>query len=114
MEAMAAGLPVLATRVGGVPELVRDGETGLVIAPGDVAAIRDGLARLLADPALRRKMGEAGRADIEQYSFDRLGAARDALYTAIADRRRRRGRGQRRRPLQSAQAATRSPGRERE
>lgn len=61
LEAMAARLPVLATRVGGVPEVVMDGETGLLVPPGDPEALAAALARLASDPAWRRAAGEAGR-----------------------------------------------------
>jgi glycosyltransferase involved in cell wall biosynthesis len=60
MEAMAAQLPVVATRVGGIPELVVEGETGLLVPPGDAAALATALKRLLTNPDLRRRMGQAG------------------------------------------------------
>jgi len=62
LEAMAAGLPVVATRVGGVPEMVREGETGLLAEAGDAAGLARHLLRLEADPGMRARMGEAGRA----------------------------------------------------
>jgi glycosyltransferase involved in cell wall biosynthesis len=61
MEAMASRRPVIATAVAGVRELVRDGETGLLVSPGRADELADALERLLDDPALRRRMGEAGR-----------------------------------------------------
>jgi glycosyltransferase involved in cell wall biosynthesis len=61
LEAMAAGLPVVASAVGGVPELVEDGVTGVLVAPGDPAALAAVLERLLADGDLRRRLGAAGR-----------------------------------------------------
>jgi glycosyltransferase involved in cell wall biosynthesis len=61
LEAMAAGLPVVATAVGGVPELVVDGETGFLVPPGDAPALSRALDRILGDPDLRRRLGEAGR-----------------------------------------------------
>ena len=61
LEAMAAGLPVVASDVGGVRELVVDGETGLLVAPADDEALARALGRLLADAELRRRMGAAGR-----------------------------------------------------
>ncbi|MCB1367287.1 MAG: glycosyltransferase [Rhodobacteraceae bacterium] len=64
MEALAAGLPVVATRIAGVAELVEDGISGFLVAPGDEAALADKLAILLADPARRRAMGKAGRAKV--------------------------------------------------
>lgn len=60
LEAMLAELPVVATRVSAVPEIVVDGETGILAPPGDVAAVADGLTRLLDDAALRRTLGAAG------------------------------------------------------
>jgi glycosyltransferase involved in cell wall biosynthesis len=61
LEAMAHGRPVVATRVGGLLDLVVDGETGIVVPPRDPAALRSALERLLADPDLRRRLGAAGR-----------------------------------------------------
>lgn len=60
LEAMAHGRPVVATPVGGTPELVVDGETGLLVPPRDPGALADALRRLLGDSALRRRMGSAG------------------------------------------------------
>jgi glycosyltransferase involved in cell wall biosynthesis len=62
LEAMAAARPVVATAVGGVPELVRDGVEGLLVPPDDPAALATAVDRLLADPALARRLGESGRA----------------------------------------------------
>jgi glycosyltransferase involved in cell wall biosynthesis len=61
IEAMMTGLPVVATDIRGCREEVLDGETGLLIPVGDPAALRDALARLAGDPALRHSMGAAGR-----------------------------------------------------
>lgn len=61
LEAMASGTPVVASRVGGLPEVVLDGETGFLVPPGDAAALRDRLSRLLGDRTLAETMGRAGR-----------------------------------------------------
>lgn len=61
MEAMSCGLPVVASDLSGIPELVQDGVTGLLTEPGDAARIAAALRRLLEDPALRRRLGSAGR-----------------------------------------------------
>jgi glycosyltransferase involved in cell wall biosynthesis len=61
MEAMAAGVPVIASRVGGVPELVEDGVTGFVVEPGRAEPVAGALAALVADPERARALGEAGR-----------------------------------------------------
>jgi glycosyltransferase involved in cell wall biosynthesis len=65
LEAMAAGIPVVASNVGGVAELVVDGETGILVPPGDVEALGAALRRLVVDPELRRRLGAAGRARAE-------------------------------------------------
>src|SRR5262249_20388879 len=65
-EAMAAGRAVVASRVGGIPELVADGETGLLVPPGDAEQLAAAIVRLLADAGLRQAMGRAGRARIQQ------------------------------------------------
>ncbi len=62
---MAAGLPVIASDVGGLREQVEDGVTGLLVPAGDVAALATALERLVGDPQLRREMGDAGRARAE-------------------------------------------------
>ena len=61
MEAMLAGLPVVATRVGGVPDLIQDGVHGYLHDVGDIAGMARSLERLLTDPVLRKLMGNAGR-----------------------------------------------------
>jgi glycosyltransferase involved in cell wall biosynthesis len=61
MEAGACGVPVVATRVGGIPELIEDGVTGILTASGDAAAFADALGRLVEDPLLRKSMGQAAR-----------------------------------------------------
>jgi glycosyltransferase involved in cell wall biosynthesis len=61
MEAMASGLPAVATAVGGIPELVVPGVTGRLVPPGDVSALAAAMEGLLADPELRRRMGSASR-----------------------------------------------------
>ncbi len=64
MEAQATGLACVTTTAGGIPELIRDGETGLLVPPSDPAALAGALARAVAEPALREKLGTAGRARI--------------------------------------------------
>lgn len=66
IEAMAEGLPTIATRVGGIPEVVRDGETGWLVSAGDERAIAERLIELASDDAIRKRMGETARAYAEQ------------------------------------------------
>jgi len=66
MEAGATGLPLVASRLSGIPELVVDGETGLLIEPGDAPGLARALARLAAEPATRQRLGAAARARIER------------------------------------------------
>ena len=66
LDAMACGKPIVATRTGGIPEVVVDGKTGFLVPPRDPAAMARALVRLLKDPALRDAMGRAGRALFEQ------------------------------------------------
>lgn len=65
MEAMASGVPVVATRIAGVPELVRDGTSGFLVPPGDATALRQAIAEALKDDAMRRAMGVEGRETVE-------------------------------------------------
>jgi glycosyltransferase involved in cell wall biosynthesis len=81
VEAMASGLPVVATRVGGLPEVVTDGETGLLVAPGDRAALAAALTGLLSSPAYARRLGEAGRARARTcFDHRAMIAATNAVY----------------------------------
>ena len=81
LEAMASCRPVVATEVGGNPELVRDGVTGTLVPARDPDRLGGAIERLLRDPALRRRMGEAGRARVErEHSLERMVADYDALY----------------------------------
>jgi glycosyltransferase involved in cell wall biosynthesis len=83
LEAMAHGRPVVATPVGGLLDLVVDGETGIVVPPRDPAALRTALERLLADPDLRRRLGTAGR-DRARTDFS-WGKVTDATLAAYAE-----------------------------
>jgi glycosyltransferase involved in cell wall biosynthesis len=88
LEAMAAGLPVVASDVGGVGELVLDGETGLLVPPGDPARLAEALQRLLRDPALRRRLGAAGHARArERFDLRPLQSAHLELYARELARR---------------------------
>ncbi len=86
LEAMHAGLPVIATDVGSVAEVVVDGDTGYVVASKDLAAVADRLQRLLGDPALRRRMGERGLALArEQYTDAAMARRYEDVYGQLVN-----------------------------
>jgi glycosyltransferase involved in cell wall biosynthesis len=75
LEAMASGTPVVASRLGGLPEIVENGVTGFLVPPGDVAGLRDRLAMLLADPALARRVGQRAREAVcEHFTWQAVAA----------------------------------------
>ena len=84
LEAMAAGRPVVASAVGGLGEAVIDGRTGLLVAPGDAAALATALRRLVSEPALRAALGAAGPARVaEGFLPEQMVAAYERLYRDI-------------------------------
>jgi glycosyltransferase involved in cell wall biosynthesis len=88
LEAMAAGLPIVASGVGGILELIDDGRTGVLVPPGEADALADGLCRVIADPALAARLGDAGRAEAHaRYSFDRMVGTFERLYLTQLARR---------------------------
>jgi glycosyltransferase involved in cell wall biosynthesis len=88
MEAMAAGLPMVATAVGGVPELVEHNVTGLLVPPGDPASLADALRMLAEDTELRRRMGDAGRERSARFGVEPMVAAYADLFARVAGERR--------------------------
>jgi glycosyltransferase involved in cell wall biosynthesis len=85
LEAMHAGLPVVACDVGSVAEAVRDGETGFLLAPDDLDALRERLRGLLADPRLARRLGERGRAlATERFTDTAMARRYETLYRELA------------------------------
>jgi glycosyltransferase involved in cell wall biosynthesis len=89
-EAGAFGLPVLTTPVGAITDVVRDGENGLLVPPGDIAALAGALSRLCADPPLRARLGEAMRRTVGAFHPDRVASrVADAIQTTLAERGRR-------------------------
>jgi glycosyltransferase involved in cell wall biosynthesis len=87
LEAMASARPVVATRNGGIPELIVDGETGMLIPPRNVSALADALARYADDPELRSSHGAAGRSRVvDSFDINDSAQAYLALFTALADR----------------------------
>jgi len=90
IEAMAAGRPVIASRIGGLPELIDDGAQGILVPPGDAAALAAALARCLDDAALRERLGGAGRLRAGAFSTLAMARGTEAVYErALAARRTR-------------------------
>jgi glycosyltransferase involved in cell wall biosynthesis len=84
LEALAAGVPVVATAHGGLPEIVRDGETGLLVPPNDAPALATALRRLADDPPLRERMGAAAAADMtERFTLEHMLDGADAVYRSL-------------------------------
>lgn len=84
LEAMAAGMPAVTTSVGGIPDLIEDGIDGYMVTPGDKEALARVLDRLLADPALQRRIGTAARRKIEQrFSADVVVPRLEQLYAEM-------------------------------
>jgi glycosyltransferase involved in cell wall biosynthesis len=83
LDAMAAGLPVVATRVGGVPEIVKDGETGLLVPPHDPEALAHAMARLADDSGMRDRLGSNGRSLARSFDADRTASRTRELYLEV-------------------------------
>ena len=87
IEALAAGCPVVATSVGGVPDVVREGVDGFLVPPRDTEALAERLLRLAEDPELRARMGAAGRESVpSRYAVERLVGDVDDLYRSLLSR----------------------------
>ncbi len=86
LQASAARVPIIATRAGGMPEAVRDGQNGRLIAPGDVAGLAAAMNRLLDDAPLRQTMGQAGRQLVlDEFSIDAMCEGNLAVYRRLLD-----------------------------
>ncbi len=90
LESMAAGAPIVATRVGGTPEAIAHGHTGLLVPAGDPRALSQAIARLLNEPALAATLGRAARQSAESnFSLPRMVAATEQLYRDLLAQKRR-------------------------
>ena len=98
LESMAAGAPVVATNVGGNPEVVQEGSTGFLVPPRDPDALADRICRVLNDRSLAARLGEAGRRRVvEHFSMERMLRDTERLYLTLLER------------PQDARAVTRHP-----
>ncbi len=83
VEAMRVGAPVVATRVGGIPEIVQDGRSGLLVPPASPDALADAILRVLREPQLRATLIEGGRARAEDFRFERMMRAYEGVYDEL-------------------------------
>jgi glycosyltransferase involved in cell wall biosynthesis len=86
IDAMALRLPAIAFAVGGLPELIENGETGLLVPLGDIGAFATAASRLIEDPSLRRTLGDAGPARASRFGVDPLVAGTDRVYERVLSR----------------------------
>lgn len=86
LEAMSAGRPVIASRIGGLTDIVVDGETGYLVPPNDVSALREAMAHLLADQALRERMGDAARRRAREFRASRVVPRIEQMYRQMLHR----------------------------
>ena len=88
LEAFAAGVPVVATAVGGIPEIVADGENGYLVPPGDATALAARMRDLLGSRSRRREMGQRGKERVqEEYTFETQARAYARLFAVLTDER---------------------------
>jgi glycosyltransferase involved in cell wall biosynthesis len=93
LESMATGLPVVATRVGGTPEIVEDGESGLLVPPGDPSALAAAISRLLQDRMTAKRLGQSARRQVlSRYSLEQAVASTERLYHDLLLQARHKGR----------------------
>jgi glycosyltransferase involved in cell wall biosynthesis len=83
VEAMASGKPIVASNVGGIPDLVRHGETGYLVPPADEKALADNIKKLLADPGNAWEMGQQGKKHCQQFSLEAMIEKLDDLYSDL-------------------------------
>ena len=83
LEAMSFKIAPIATPVGGIPDILEDGDNGLLVPPGDPTALAAAIMRLASDDALRRRLGERARASVEPYSAEGYAEALVEIYRAI-------------------------------
>jgi len=83
LEAMAMGRPVVASHIGGLPDIIVDGQTGLLVTPGDEGALRAAIERLLDDPALREQMGARARQRVVQFQASTVVPRIEQVYQEV-------------------------------
>jgi glycosyltransferase involved in cell wall biosynthesis len=83
LEAMACGKPVIGSNIGGIPDQIVEGETGLLIPPGDAGALRAALMRLITDESLRLRMGAAAKLRVDQFRASNVVHKIEEMYLSI-------------------------------
>ena len=83
LEAMACGVPIVASKIGGVPDVVKDGENGLLVTPKDLDALADAIIYLLENENVRKEMGKNGRKKAEDYSWERIAEETEKVYGGL-------------------------------
>jgi len=90
LEASASGIPVIASRVGGVPDLVEDGKTGIIVNPKDIPDLKRALLKLLNDSELKLEMGKKARRRIElEFTWDKICDKLEAFYSEVIGQKSR-------------------------
>ncbi len=83
LEAMACGVPIVASKIGGIPDIVKDGENGLLVLPGDSDILADAIIYLLKNESVREKMGEDGRNKVGDYSWEKIAEETEKIYKRL-------------------------------
>ena len=83
LEAMACGVPIVSSTIGGIPAVVRDGENGLLVPPKDSEALADAIIYLLGNEDVREKMGKSGRKKVEDYSWEKIAEMTEKVYEEL-------------------------------
>jgi len=85
LEAMAAGLPIVTTNVGGIPEAIKNGQEGLLVPPKDPPALAAAIKKLLDNPDLARQLGRAAQKKVQEFSLEKMLAETEAVYEMLAN-----------------------------
>ena len=83
LEAMACGVPIVASKIGGIPDVVRDGENGVLVPPRDSEALADAIIYLLKNEDVREKMGKNGRKKVKDYSWEKIAEETENVYLSL-------------------------------
>jgi len=85
LEAMACSVPIVASKIGGIPDVVKDGENGLLVPPRDSEALADAIIYLLENEDVRERMGKNGRERVNEYSWGMIAEETDKIYSSLTE-----------------------------